>query len=200
MADRIYTASPNTGEAFLGHTLPELLYHAEKNFASDRSFNHVEGGEWRAWSLTSFREEAETLALGLRDLGLKEGSKVGFFMESDVYFCIADMACLIAGFVSVPIYLTQTDEAITYVLNHAEASTLIVTNQKLLKKVTPLLPETGVTTVLVATDEPLTSRSIDGVAIWLTSETESRGREIQKSRRMVHAILPRHVHLMILRL
>ena len=38
-------------------------------------------------------------------------------MNSDTYFCVADMACLTAGLVDVPIYLTHTQDSIEYVLN-----------------------------------------------------------------------------------
>ena len=154
MKSRIYTAPPEDGEPVLGRTLPSLLYEACERYPNPRAFNQPHGEEWRAFSYEEFRIRAEEMALGLQSFGLQRGDRVAFFMESDVYFCLADMACLMAGVIDVPIYLTHTEEALRYVLDHAEARALFVSNLERLSAIAPVLEETPqVQTVILAEPE-----------------------------------------------
>ncbi|WP_243663851.1 AMP-binding protein [Rhodothermus marinus] len=98
MGDRIYTAPPDTGTPVLGKTLPDVLYEALARYENPAFLNQPAGpGRWTPISLHDFAEQAETLALGLHAMGLERGAHVAFYMESDAYFCLADMACLIGG-------------------------------------------------------------------------------------------------------
>ncbi len=154
MKSRIYTAPPEDGAPVLGRTLPSLLYEACERYANPRALNQPHGDHWRAFSYEEFRIRAEEMALGLQSFGLQKGDRAAFFMESDVYFCLADMACLIAGVIDVPIYLTHTEEALRYVLDHSEAKALFVSNLERLAAIAPVLEETPhVKTVILAEPE-----------------------------------------------
>lgn len=151
MASKIYTAPPNTGTPVLGKTLPDVLYEACAQYTNPTALNQPKGDIWEPLSLKAFRNRSEELALGLLKLGLQRGEKVALFMESDVPFCIADMGCLIAGLVDVPIYLSHNAESIAYVLNHAEAQAVIVSDHTHLATIAALLPQVpAVEHVLVA--------------------------------------------------
>ncbi|GIV59647.1 MAG: AMP-dependent synthetase [Rhodothermaceae bacterium] len=154
MPARIYTAPPEEGDPVLGRTLPSLLYEALARYPNDRAFNQPRGDDWRPISLDAFRDGAEELALGLLAFGLQRGDRVAFYLESDAYFCLADMACLIAGLVDVPVYLSQPLEAIHYVIEHAEAKAVLVSNVERLAEIAPVLAETPqVETVIVVEAE-----------------------------------------------
>lgn len=142
MAGPIYTAPPGTGTSVRGVTLTEALYDACERFDNPAALNQPVDGGWQPFSLHAFRQQAEETALGLRALGLERGGRVGLFMESDVYFCIADMGCLLAGLVDVPIYLTHEPEALRYVLEHSGAEAVVVSDDELLKGIVEVLPET----------------------------------------------------------
>ncbi len=160
MTNRIYTAPAGTGRAILGKTLPDIMYDACDRFVNPKALNQPNGDDWTPYSLTEFRQVSEDLARGLTTLNLEPGARVAFFMESDVHFCFADMGCLLAGLVSVPIYLTSAPDAITYIFNHAEAEALFVTNRDLLVQVAPRLADApGIRTVVVA------EGAADGVAV-----------------------------------
>lgn len=151
MATKIYTAPPNTGTLTLGKTLPDVLYEACAKYTNPNALNQPKGDEWEPLSLNGFRNRSEELALGLVQLGLERGDKVALFMESDVPFCIADMGCLIAGLIDVPIYLSHAPESIAYVLNHAEARAVVVSTHAHLETIAPLLADVpSVEHVLVA--------------------------------------------------
>lgn len=151
MATKIYTAPPNSGTLTLGKTLPDVLYDACAKYTNPTAFNQPKGEAWESLSLNGFRNRSEELALGFVQLGLERGDRVALFMESDVPFCIADMGCLIAGLIDVPIYLSHAPESITYVLNHAEARVIVVSTHSHLETIAPLLVDVpSVEHVLVA--------------------------------------------------
>ena len=148
----IYRAPPNSGKVILGRTLPSLLDEACDRHPNSHAFNQWRAGHWQPLSNQEVRTTAETLALGLRDLGLRKGDRVSLFMHSDVNFCIADMGCLLAGLVNVPIYLGETPENIVYILQHSEAKALIVSDLKLLRQIEPCLGEASSLKILLVAD------------------------------------------------
>ena len=129
------------GRASLGRTVPSLLVEARQRNPSPKAFNRLSDGKWIGISTEQFQLYSDQLALGLQDLNLARADRVCLFMTSDTYFCVADMACLTAGLVDVPIYLTHTQDSIEYVLRHAEARALIVSNNSDLERLSSVLPE-----------------------------------------------------------
>ncbi len=135
----------------LGRTLPELLYDACARYDNPRALNQPTGDGWTPTSLDAFRCQVEEAALGLRALGLQRGDHAAFYMESDVYFCIADMGCLLAGVVDVPIYLTSAPDVIRFIIEHAACRVLFAANLERLGEIAELLHDTpGVERVIVA--------------------------------------------------
>ncbi len=154
MEKRIYGAPPGSPPAVLGRTLPSLLEEAIEKNPNPSALNQRRDDGWIPLSSEEFLRQSEEIALGLLEIGLAHGDRVCLFMESDVYFCVADMACLIAGLIDVPIYLTHSENSIRFVLGHAQARALVVTNSALLSKVGPLLEEaTFIKTIVIAESE-----------------------------------------------
>jgi long-chain acyl-CoA synthetase len=129
--------------AVLGRTLVSLLDEACDKHPNPTAFNERTSSGWVPMSNTTFRERSENMALGmLEHLGLNKGDAVAFFTHSDLSYCIPDMACLTAGLVTVPIYLTHSPEAIKFILGQSEAKVLIVSDDALLAKIKPVLQHT----------------------------------------------------------
>ena len=115
-----------SGKALTGYTLPDILNHATQSFTNPRMFNTRYEGAWESLSLSGFKEKVDATALGLLNLGIQRGDRIGLYMESDTSFAIVDMACLIAGVVDVPLYLKQSAQNNEYILQHAEARALVI--------------------------------------------------------------------------
>lgn len=141
MPDSIHTAPPDAGSCVRGRTLPGLLYDAAEAYENPRALNQPTETGWRPLSLDRFRERAEETALGLRALGLERGARVALLLESDVHFCVADMGCLIGGLIDVPLYLSSSEDQMQYVMEHAEAEALVVSNPKRLAQAAEILPD-----------------------------------------------------------
>jgi long-chain acyl-CoA synthetase len=135
--EKTYQAPLNSGTVILGRTLPSLLDEACDRTPNPQAFHQWTEQGWQSLSNHDFRATAEAVALGLQGLGLESGDRVALLMHSDVNFCIADMGCLLAGLIDVPIDLTQTLEHILAVLKHSEAKALVISNLDLLAQTAP---------------------------------------------------------------
>lgn len=118
--------------------------------------------------------------MGLQSLGLERKDRVGLYLESDAYFGIADMGCLIGGFIDVPIYVTHAAEAITFVLNHSESKVLFVSTAERLEELAPVLPEVDHLETIVMADPsgtPSLPAGAGGIELMTLDELRERGRD-----------------------
>lgn len=144
-------APPDFGSLILGRTLPSLLYEACDRYPNHTALNQWQKRHWQAQSNIDLRTAAEEFGLGILTLGLHQGDRVAFVMHSDISFCIADMGCLLAGLVDVPIDLTQTIENILFILEHTAARVLVISNLGLFTQISPYLSQVStLQTVIVA--------------------------------------------------
>ena len=91
-----------------------------------------------AWTATSWRETAEqvaSVAAGLRRIGLRKGDMVMLVSENRPEWCIADLAIMAAGCVTVPTYTTNTERDHQHILDDSGARAVIVSTQKLARPV-----------------------------------------------------------------
>ena len=163
--DKIHTAPPNSGDMILGRTLPSLLDEVCDRYPHSEALNEWTPKGWRSLSHQAFRIHAEELALGLLDLGLAPGDRVGLFMHSNINFCVADMGCLLARLINVPIFLSETPANLIFILQHSEAKALIVSDLQLLYQIAPYLWEVpSLKHVILATESEVTQRADEAAA------------------------------------
>ena len=93
-----------------------------------------------AWRPTSWRETAEqvaSLAAALKAIGLRKGDRVMLVSENRPEWCIADLAIMAAGCVTVPTYTTNTERDHQHILDDSGARAVIVSTQKLARGLLP---------------------------------------------------------------
>ncbi|MEE4288728.1 MAG: AMP-binding protein, partial [Erythrobacter sp.] len=99
-----------------------------------------------AWETISWAETADRVCLlaeALRGLGLKEGERVALISENRPEWCIADLAIMAAGCISVPTYITNTERDHAHILDNSGARAVIVSTSKLLGPVVGAIARTG---------------------------------------------------------
>ncbi|MEZ4701190.1 MAG: long-chain fatty acid--CoA ligase [Rhodothermales bacterium] len=164
----------------LGKTLPDLLYDACARYENPNLYARRTAGTWETLSLDAFRIEVEEVAMGLLDYGIERGDRVAMYMESDTLFCVADMGCLLAGLIDVPIYLSQAPATNAYILRHSGAVALFVTSMPLLEELNALLAETDTLKTIVVAEppEPKAMTLMPEGVQWVTMDRlRKRGRE-----------------------
>lgn len=149
-----YDAPFPAGEAILGRTLPSLLDEGCDRNPNSHALNHWRSKGWQSLSAQAFRDDADALALGLLAMGLDAGDRASLFMHSDINFCIADMGCLLARLVNVPIYLDQTPATICFIWQQTAARVLIVSDLKLLRHLVPTLRNATVLEYIIIAEVP----------------------------------------------
>ena len=85
-------------------TLIERFYHWEKT-TPDRIFlRQPQGSQWREMTYMDAGREARKMVTALEEAGLKKGDHIGIYSKNCTHWIIADLAIMMGGFVSVPLY------------------------------------------------------------------------------------------------
>ena len=83
-------------------------------------------GKWHAFSFTDVEQQARTIAAGLLNQGYQPGDRIGLLSKNCAQWFIADLAIMMAGFVSVPIYATAGGKTISYIIEHSQMKAIFV--------------------------------------------------------------------------
>jgi len=83
-------------------------------------------GVWKTWTWAQAGDEARRIAQGFHSLGLKEGDHIAILSKNCSRWIIADIAIMMAGCVSIPIYPTLSAAAIEPILIHSESKAIII--------------------------------------------------------------------------
>ncbi|MBA3815333.1 MAG: long-chain fatty acid--CoA ligase [Parachlamydiaceae bacterium] len=96
------------------HTCVDLLNHIESSESNSKALNYRDSEGWHAISSQSMLDSVKHLSLGLHQLGLQKGDRVGILAHSSPNWTIADLAILAAGGVTVTIFANISDENFVY--------------------------------------------------------------------------------------
>jgi len=104
----------------------EMFYQWEQLQPNKVWFRQHDGQQWSDYSWSTVGKTVRKLAAGLLAQGLQPGDKVGVYSENTANWVMSDLAIMMAGLVSVPIYTTMPEEKIRYVVDHSEMKLLLV--------------------------------------------------------------------------
>jgi len=93
------------------------------------SYQNEEGG-WESLSTQEFLDEVKFLALGLQNIGLRPGEKVGILAASSPRWSIADLAVIAARGVNVPLFSNISDENFDFEVMQTELKCLFVAGEE----------------------------------------------------------------------
>lgn len=183
--------------SLLGRTLPSLLEEACALRPNATALNQWTEAGWRSLSNQEFRTKAEILALGLLNLGLIHGDRVALLMPSDVNFAIADMGCLMAGLVDVPIDLTQTLETIVLVIEQSGSKALLVANLDLLEQVLPYLEQVSELEYILIAEVPEEWRSSNPQRIYSFNQISQNADSADRVQKLYQSLSPQDLATLI---
>ena len=83
-------------------------------------------GQWRTWSYQQGGEEARKIAAGINALGLPPKSNIALLSKNCAHWIMADLAIMMTGHISVPLYATLTAPSIKQILEHSESKAIII--------------------------------------------------------------------------
>jgi len=99
-------------------TLTGIFLDAVDRYRKPDQFVRHRGGRWEPIPAEAALAEVESLALGLRALGVERGDRVGLVSETRYEWAVADLAILGLGAVTVPLYASSTAEQCRFILEN----------------------------------------------------------------------------------
>jgi len=82
--------------------------------------------QWQHWTWAQAVQEARQMATALLEQGLAPGDRVGIISRNCAHWVLSDLAIILAGLVSVPVYPTANAKTIRQIVEHSETKLLIV--------------------------------------------------------------------------
>jgi long-subunit acyl-CoA synthetase (AMP-forming) len=104
----------------------EMFYHWEESAADNIYMKQPVDAGIEEFTWRQAGDEARRVAAGLLAMDLPKGSHIAILSKNCAQWFITDLAIMLAGHVSVPIYSTAGEKTIRYVLDHAKCPVIFV--------------------------------------------------------------------------
>jgi long-chain acyl-CoA synthetase len=129
-------------------TLNDIFFSAlERNL--DRIMLHRQAGKWLPISSHEFGASVARTARALKAMGIRPGDRVALLSENRPEWPTADIACLLLGAVTVPLYTTLTAEQSAFVLSDSGCRAIFLSSDQQLHKILCILPQTQLEKIIV---------------------------------------------------
>ena len=100
------------------------FYEWEKRFKDQTFLRQPFGDKWEEYTWGEVGQMARKLATGLKSLGLRENAHIGLISKNCREWIIADLAIVMAGFISVPFFPTLNAKEINTLLTFGDVDLL----------------------------------------------------------------------------
>ena len=124
------------------YTLPlEMLYKWEQETPLNIYMRQPINGVWHEWDWKETGQQVRRMAAYLKSLNLPAGSRIGILSKNCAHWILSDLAIMMAGHVSVPLYPNLRAESLAQILEHSETAVLFVGKLDDFSKMRPGIPE-----------------------------------------------------------
>ncbi len=129
-------------------TLNDIFFAAvERNL--DRIMLYRDAGKWLPITSREFGRSVARTARTLHAWGVRAGDRVAILSENRPEWPTADMASLLLGAVTVPLYTTLTAEQTAFMLNDSGCRTIFLSSDQQLHKILAILHQTQIDKIVV---------------------------------------------------
>lgn len=104
----------------------EMLYKWEQETPNKLYMRQPIRGVWYEWTWKETAEQVRKMAAYLKSLDLPAGSRIGILSKNCAHWMFSDLAIMMAGHVSVPLYPNLNAETLKQILEHSETQILFV--------------------------------------------------------------------------
>lgn len=107
-------------------TLSDVLLHLQRGSTNPKALNEFVNGHWVSISTQEMLQQIKEIALGLIALGVKRGQKIAILAFPSATWTIIDMAIILTGAVSVPIFPNISAENLVFQIEQSDARTVFL--------------------------------------------------------------------------
>lgn len=104
----------------------EMLYHWEKATPGRVFLRQLIDNVWKTWTWKQTGEEVRKMAAALKAMQLPDNSNIALVSKNCAHWIICDLAIMMAGHISVPLYPNLSANTMKQTLEHSEAKVLFV--------------------------------------------------------------------------
>ena len=108
------------------NTVGELIRYIRTKYSHPNALNYYKNDAWHSISTESFLNQVKNLTLALVKLGLKRGDRVGILVPPSPQWTIANIAIIMAGGVSIPLFANISEENYIFEVTQTELKFLFV--------------------------------------------------------------------------
>lgn len=105
-------------------TLPEYFYHWVRVKPNEPFLKQPYGGDWKVITYKEAYDEAASVASALQNKGFAKGSHIAIFSKNCYHWILADLAIMMGGHISVPLYHSLSGRQLSEVLKASDAKLL----------------------------------------------------------------------------
>jgi long-chain acyl-CoA synthetase len=129
-------------------TLNDIFFAAMERDL-ERMMLHREAGQWLPLSSREFGRRVARTAAALDAWGIRPGDRIAILSENRPEWPMADMASLLLGAVTVPLYTTLTADQSAFALNDSGCRAIFLSSDHQLQKLLPVLSQTQIERIIV---------------------------------------------------
>ena len=107
-------------------TLTDLMHYVLASYRNSTHLNFWVKDTWQIFSTEKFIENVRRASLGLYQIGIKKGDSVGILAQSSPSWLVADMAIMVNGAVTVPMFTYLSKKNFDYQVQDANLKALFV--------------------------------------------------------------------------
>jgi long-chain acyl-CoA synthetase len=104
----------------------ESFLQWEKKIPNEVLFRQPINGQWKTWTWAQAGDEIRRIASGLKSLNLPAQSHIAILSKNCAQWIMSDLAIMMCGYISIPIYPTLSAHSIEPILVHSEAKAIIL--------------------------------------------------------------------------
>jgi long-chain acyl-CoA synthetase len=102
------------------------FYHWESKTPDNNFFKQPFNGQWYNLTYRDAGNEIRRVASAIKALNLPPSSNIAILSKNCAQWIMADLAIMMSGHVTVPIYPTLSAEGVKYILAHSEAKAIFI--------------------------------------------------------------------------
>ncbi len=135
------------------NTLTDLFQRTVHEHGPRVAMRYKHEDHWHAITYAQMGELVKQASLGLHDLGVEKGDRLGILSGNRPEWAISDLATLHAGAALAPIYDTLLPDQVAYILEDAGAEICFVAGGELLERVVTAAKDAPTLKTVVVFDE-----------------------------------------------
>jgi long-subunit acyl-CoA synthetase (AMP-forming) len=114
------------GEIRMLNTVNEFVKEMQSK-ENPTAVNYLDkGGRWHSLSTSEVLRQVKSLCIALKVLGLKPGNKIALMAPPSYLWPICDLAILLGGFVTVPLFHNISEDNFVIEVTQSEAKIIFV--------------------------------------------------------------------------